>query len=308
MTVFSNWKWKAEKWREDLAAKLGGEKQAPRPRLCPSCGSLVGSTASRCYQCGTNVNFSLAAGSKLLERLLPATSPAAYAILTLSCVLYAATLLSTIHMGGLGAAAGGGIFGLGGIAGPVLYRFGESIPMPYLIQSMELWRLVMAIFLHGSLVHIGMNMWVLMDVGPVVEEVYGGARFLFIYVVTGIGGFVLSSVTGHASVGGSASLLGIIGVMLALTTTRGGAAMKMLRSQLLRWLIYIGIFGLIFHGVDNMAHLGGLAVGFAMGKMMADRLPSGPRENLKAQILGWGTGAVVVLSIALMLWTALRPG
>ena len=47
-------------------------------------------------------------------------------------------------------------------------------------------------------------MWVLMDIGPQIEELYGSARFLFIYVVTGIGGYVLSSSSGHFSVGGSA--------------------------------------------------------------------------------------------------------
>jgi rhomboid protease GluP len=219
--------------------------------------------------------------------------------------MYAATLLATIHEGGLGAMTGGGFFGLGAIAGPVLMRFGASIPFPFaLVQP---WRLVMAIFLHGGLLHIGMNMWVLMDIGPVVEEVYGSARFFFLYVATGIAGFLLSSATGHVSVGGSASLLGLIGVMLAITTVREGAHMKALRGQLIRWLIYIAIFGLVFHGVDNMAHLGGLASGFGLGKLMTDRLPSGPAENRRAQILGWGTTAVVVLSFGLMLWTSFHP-
>lgn len=265
----------------------------------------MGSTASRCYQCGTNVNFSFAAGSKFLARFLPSASPASYTVLTLSCLLYAATLLATVHEGGLGATMGGGLFGLGAIAGPVLMRFGASIPFPFtLVQP---WRLVMAIFLHGGLLHIGMNMWVLMDIGPVVEEVYGSARFFFLYVVTGIAGFLLSSATGHVSVGGSASLLGLIGVMLAITTNRDSAAMKVLRGQLIRWLVYIAIFGLVFHGIDNMAHLGGLASGFALGKLMTDRLPSGPAENRRAQIMGWAAGVAVVLSIGLMLWNSFRP-
>ena len=50
-------------------------------------------------------------------------------------------------------------------------------------------------------------MWVLMDVGPLVEEVYGSARYLFIYVITGVAGYVLSSFLGNVSVGGSGALL-----------------------------------------------------------------------------------------------------
>ena len=82
----------------------------------------------------------------------------------------------------------------------------------------------MAIFLHGSLLHIGFNMWVLMDIGPQVEELYGSARYLFIYVVTGIGGYLLSSLFRTFSVGGSGALLGLIGVLLAITTGRRSAS------------------------------------------------------------------------------------
>ncbi len=79
------------------------------------------------------------------------------------------------------------LMGLGAINGNVLQRFGASLPLPY--DLAQPWRLVMAVFLHGSLMHIVFNMWVLMDIGPEIEELYGSARFFFIYVVTGIGGY-----------------------------------------------------------------------------------------------------------------------
>ena len=124
----------------------------------------------------------------------------------------------------------------------------------------------MAIFLHGSILHIFFNMWVLMDIGPQIEELYGSARYFFIYVVTGIGGYVLSSTTGHMSVGGSGALLGLIGVLLAVTTSRKSAGMQMLRNQMIRWLIYIAVWGLLFPGIDNFAHAGGLISGFLAGE------------------------------------------
>ncbi len=236
---------------------------------------------------------------------MPATSPVTYAILTLSCLLYGVSLLATIHQNG-GMNPPSGLFNLGAINGQILQRLGASLPLPY--DLVEPWRLVMAIFLHGSLIHIGMNMWVLMDVGPQIEELYGSARYLFLYVATGIAGFFVSGATGHFSVGGSASLLGLIGVMLALTTRRGGAAMQMLRGQLIRWLIYIGIFGLLFSAVDNAAHLGGLAAGYLLGRIMMDREPASPTERKRAQLLGWGAAAVVVLSFAVMLLGYFRTG
>jgi rhomboid protease GluP len=149
------------------------------------------------------MTFSLAAASRSLEKLMPTASPATYGILSLSCLLYGASLLWTLRVSGLQPPAGGGIFALldlGGINGQVLQNLGASLPLRFdLVQP---WRFVMAVFLHGSLMHIGFNMWVLMDVGPLVEETYGSARYLFLYVVTGIGGYVLSSIGGHVSVGG----------------------------------------------------------------------------------------------------------
>src|SRR6201999_431962 len=109
----------------------------------------------------------------------------------------------------------GGVLGLlnnlGGINGEVLQRLGASLPLG--LDLAQPWRFVMAVFLHGSLMHIGFNMWVLMDIGPQIEELYGSARYFFIYVITGIGGYVLSSFSGHFSVGGSGALLGLIGIL-----------------------------------------------------------------------------------------------
>jgi membrane associated rhomboid family serine protease len=151
-----------------------------------------------------------------------------------------------------GEGAGGGLMNMGGIATQVNYRLGASLPLAYDIT--QPWRFVTAIFLHGGLLHIGFNMWVLMDIGPMVEELYGSARYLFLYVATGVAGYILSSSVGHLSVGASGSLLGLIGVLLAATTGRKSMAAQALRSALIRWLIYIGVLGFIFSGTDNYAH------------------------------------------------------
>jgi rhomboid protease GluP len=106
--------------------------------------------------------------------------------------------------------------------------------------------------------------------------------------------------SGHVSVGGSGALLGLIGLLLAMTTGRRSAGMQMLRSQLIRWLVYLVIWGLLFPGIDNWAHGGGLATGFILGKLMADRQPSTPEERKRAYALGWGAALVVVASFAMV--------
>jgi membrane associated rhomboid family serine protease len=243
------------------------------------------------------MTFSIAAASKSLGSLMPATSPATYAILTLSCLLYGTSLLWTIRLSGFQAPAGGlfGLFNLGGIDFEVLRRLGASFPLETNVR--EPWRFVMAIFLHGSLMHIGFNMWVLMDIGPQIEEVYGSSRYFFIYVVAGIGGYVLSGAMQKVSVGGSGALLGLIGVLLALTTGRQSAGMQMMRSQIIRWLVYILVFGIVFPGIDNWAHLGGLATGYVLGKTMMARSPVAGQERTRAYALGWASALAVVASL-----------
>jgi len=303
-------RWKLDKIREQMSGLFGMSDEPKRPRLCPACGTLVGATATRCHQCGASMTFSIAAASKSLERWLPATSPATYGILAFSCLLYGASLVATMRTTGLQPPQGGGLgalLNLGGIDGRVLQRLGASLPLFFNLQ--EPWRFVTAVFLHGSLMHIIFNMWVLMDIGPQIEELYGSARFLFIYVATGVGGYILSSGIGHHfSIGGSGALLGLIGVMLAITTGRRSAAVQMLRSQIVRWLIYIAVWGFFFPGIDNLAHLGGFISGFILGKIMADRAPVSPEEHKRAQILGWVTALVVIASIGMVVRGLFRAG
>lgn len=295
------WRYKLERWRKDLAAKLRREPQPPRPRLCPACGTLVGATSSRCHQCGANMAFSVAAASRSLGRLLPQTAPVTYAVLSLCCLLYVVSLLATMRLSGFAAPSGGlgALFGLGAIDGHILLRMGESLPLPYNLA--QPWRFITAVFLHGSLLHIGFNMWVLMDIGPTVEELYGSARFLFLFIVTGAFGYVVSSTFGNNSIGASGALLGLIGLLLAITLGRRSESMRALRSQLISWLIYIAVLGLLMRGIDNFAHLGGFVSGFALGKIMADRQPADLIERRRAFALGWTAGLAVAVSFGFML-------
>jgi rhomboid protease GluP len=297
------WRYKLDRWRRDIATKFRSQPaQAPRPRLCPACGTLVGATATKCHQCGASMTFSLAAASRSLSRVMPQSGPVTYAILGLSCVLYAVGLLATMRRSGF-AAPGGGLgmlFGLGGISGFILDRMGASLPL--VLNLEQPWRLITAMFLHGSLLHIGFNMWILMDIGPMIEEMYGSARFFFMYVITGLCGFLASSLSGNASVGASGAVLGLVGVLLALTSGRQNPGMRMMRSQLISWLIYIAVLGFLMRGmVDNYAHAGGLAAGFALGKLMAGRQPADTIERRRADALGWAAGLMVAASFFFML-------
>ncbi len=307
MPLSIRWRYKLDRWRGQLAGMFRSDPKQMRPQLCPACGTLVGATATKCHQCGASMRFSFAAASKSLGRWMPQTSPVTYSMLTICCVMFGLSMIITARVQGFAAPGGsplGMLMSLGGISGQVLDRLGASLPWPRDID--EPWRLVTAIFLHGGILHIVFNMWVLMDIGPMVEELYGSARYLFLYTVTGAAGYLVSSFAGHPSVGASGSLLGLVGVLLATTSGRKSPAAQSLRSALIRWLIYIAVLGFIMRGTDNYAHFGGLAAGYLLGRVMTDRQPADVSERNRANLLGWLAGIAVFASFGFMVWNYLQ--
>jgi rhomboid protease GluP len=302
------WRWKIDRWREKFAALFHSEPQQPRPKLCPACGTLVGATATRCHQCGASTTYSLAALSRSFSRLMPANAPATYLILSSCCILYGISLLLTLRSGRVPGMSGGllgSIMNIGGVGSIVLYRLGASLPFP--LDILHPWRLVTACFLHANLLHIFFNMWVLVDIGPSVEELYGSSRFFFLYTLCGAGGYLLSGFMGHFSIGASGAIVGLIGVLLAITYRRRSSGMQMLREQIWRWIIYLVIWGFLFQAVDNMAHLGGGITGFILGKILLDRAPIDVTERKRAYALGWATGIVVLASFIFMILNLTSP-
>ncbi|MGB7727562.1 MAG: rhomboid family intramembrane serine protease [Candidatus Acidiferrum sp.] len=294
MALPYQWQMRAERLKRMFGGMFGkGER---RPQLCPACGALVGISATRCHVCGANLRFGLAAWSKGLSEFFGGHAPVTTALLILNVIVFAAEIMGTMHAGKMG-----GLSILWGMDGETLYRLGACYG-PAIFVGHEWYRLVTAMFLHGGLIHIGFNMIVLLDIGPMVEEVYGSARYLFLYLVMGIAGYVLSALAGHFSVGASGAILGIIGLLIAITTKRGGTQMKELRSRLISWVVTIFALGFLVGGLrtDNWAHFGGLAAGFLLGKVFADRLPEPGRERTQAYALGWLAGVVIIASFALM--------
>jgi rhomboid protease GluP len=100
--------------------------------------------------------------------------------------------------------------------------------------------------------------------------------------------------------------MGLIGVRLALTMGRRNASLQMLRGQLTRFLIYMLIFGIVIPSVDNLAHVGGLASGYVLGRIMAARPPVAPEDRKLAYALGWATAVVVIASFAMVAITVLH--
>jgi rhomboid protease GluP len=295
------WQYRLERWRAALQNMFGGGNQQPRPKICPSCGSLVGINATRCHNCGTNLKFSLAAVNRSLAGVFSGPAPVTTALLVANLLMFGIEWMAMAAQGG-----GGGLSILWGVGGEATYRLGMSAPYGIYVQH-QWYRVITAMFLHGGLIHIGFNMMALMQLGPALEELYGSSRYFFLYIVTGAFGFLVSAYpwgfwgSGSVSLGASGGLLGLVGAMLAITTKRGGAYMRELRSRLISSVVILFVLGFMGMGLDNKAHMAGLAAGFMFGKIFPDRQPMDPRERQIASALGWLAAIAVIVSFAFMI-------
>ena len=287
---------KLQKLRTALRSVMGGSEQSydTALRMCPSCRGLIDRGGSVCPLCGAPTkpprSRACTGSGRVLGGLVAVPSTATSALIAVNVALYFLSwyLTQTAASAELASAPG-----MGGIRGDVLVRLGGKFgPLMYTGQwwTGQWWRLVTAMFLHAGLLHIGMNMWCLVDLGPAVESLFGSAKFLVIYLVTGVVGFLLSlwwSPYG-VSIGASGAVLGLVGVLIGASFHHGGLG-KACRGQLWRWVMYIFIFGLFF-AVDNAAHAGGLLSGLVLGYA----IPEGEPETRASENL-WN--ALAVLSV-----------
>jgi len=147
------------------------------------------------------------------------------------------------------------------------------------------WRLVTATFLHFGVLHLALNMWALYENGRIVERLYGNFYFLALYLFAGITGSAISVLAHPAvnSAGASGAIFGVLGALLAFTVIMHQAmplaVKKAQRNSTLAFVGYALISGFSTPGIDNAAHLGGLAGGFLAGLLLARPLDPEQRKS-----------------------------
>jgi len=235
--------------------------------------------------------------SDLIAGFIPHAGFSTFVFLLINLGLYIATVIVSMKLGGDNP--------LMDIDGRALVAFGAKFPPA--IAAGEWWRLVTAGFLHGGLFHIFMNSWALFSVGAQVEETYGTARFLVLYLVSNVAGFLASTYFSQSlSVGASAALFGLIGAMIAAGMRSNTAMGAAIRAQYTQWVIYMVVIGLLpIFNIDTAAHIGGLAAGFALAWLM-DMPTTAPRwTNTLWRVAAGICVAATAISFALMLRSVL---
>ncbi len=251
--------------------------------VCRSCSLLVGVNDPECYHCGAK-NPGLWGYAPLLKSL--GNDLGFVYIVSGGCIiLYLLTLAyDPRHIGT------GGIFSMlspsglylseGRLQGS-LYAFGAAGAVPVYTLG-HWWTLLSAGWLHGGLLHIGLNLYWVFQIAPLTAEMYGAGRTVIIYTVGSVVGFFASSTAGAViggipiiggaglTIGASAALFGLFGA-LVYTGRRGGSSL--MSRQIRSLALTLFVFGFLFAGVDNWAHAGGFAGGYLAGRWLDPMTP-----------------------------------
>lgn len=139
-----------------------------------------------------------------------------------------------------------------------------------LVKSGEFYRLVLCMFLHAGLIHIGLNMYSLFIVGPRVEDFFGKWKYLIIYFVSGISASLLSvGMNGNiVSVGASGAIFGLFGALVYFGYSYRGYIGTIIRSQIVPIVLYNLLMGFFIPGIDMWGHIGGLIGGIITAKTL----------------------------------------
>lgn len=253
--------------------------------MCRNCGAIVAAGETACPQCGASLvtpademearrHMRDAEAVRFARAVL--TRPYIFTIIFLVANLFVFLLMWSSSGFDSGA--------LWAFPNPVLVAYGAKLN--YLINGSphEWWRFVTPIFIHVNLPHILVNMWSLWVIGPYVEKLYGSAKFVFFWVLTGVAGVVASYLTVRPdlhvntvgrflfksmdtpSAGASGALFGLVGVLFVFGIKfrhELPEGFKRAFGTGLLPMIMLNLFiGYVARGlIDNAAHLGGFTAG-----------------------------------------------
>jgi rhomboid protease GluP len=182
------------------------------------------------------------------------------------------------------------------------------------IAAGEWWRLITPMFLHGSIFHIGFNMYALYVLGPGLERFYGKWSYLMLYLVAGVAGNVFSYMfSTYNSLGASTAIFGLLAAEGVFLYQHRDLFGESARRSLLN-VIFIAVINFVIGlspGIDNWGHLGGFVGGilyawFAGPKMqITGKPPNLLLKNMRPLLI---SALVAVLDLMLFIALAMILG
>jgi membrane associated rhomboid family serine protease len=145
-----------------------------------------------------------------------------------------------------------------------------------ILQGGQYWRILTAMFLHESLIHVALNMLSLFFIGRVVEILYGSWRYLLIYFLGGIGAGLTALFIAPTDVAGASgaifAVFGALGMFYFLNRHSLGMYSRGAISNWVFWLVLNLVWGFSAGDVSMTAHIGGLVIGLILGWLLLPKM------------------------------------
>lgn len=243
-------------------------------KKCPSCGQLVRSAEEFCPYCAKRLRAERGVIGTV-RRFMAQPDAATRLLLGLIVAMFLVQMVADLGLPPQykPSIGGGGFFGLL-TASPLTYiRLGSNYHL-LVAEYGQYWRFVTSCLLHFGLMHIIFNGIALWDLGRLAERMWGARQVFATFILTGICGslasFVWNMYIFHSpvnSAGASGAICGLLGLFLGTFYRNRGLIGDHLGSQLVRWAVYIIVFGLVLRA-DNAAHIGGMLSGAVLGYLL----------------------------------------
>lgn len=261
--------------------------------LCPRCRKLISADEPQCPYCH------LSRPGSPWVRLLGSLGRSEPDALVRHVIIFTVAVYVLSLLVGAGTPRGRGPLGLLSPSDSGLLLLGATGTLPVFTLG-RWWTLLAATFLHGGPLHLAFNMMALAQIGPLILREYGVHRAAALYVVGGALGFFVSVLAGvRFTIGASAAVCAFIGAALYYGRSRGGVHGEAVYRGVLGWAAGIFVFGFFLPGINNWAHGGGMAAGFALGWLL------GYEEAGRERPWHWRLGvASVVAALAAVGWGA----
>ena len=155
-----------------------------------------------------------------------------------------------------------------------------------IVNFNQYYRLFTGMFLHAGILHLLFNMYALYIIGMQLESFLGKAKYLAVYLLSGIGASMLSIFFSNSfSVGSSGAIFGLMGALLYFGYHYRVYLDSVVKSQIIPLIVLNLILGFTISGVDNWAHIGGLVSGILATMAVGVKYKSTKFEMVNGVIL-----------------------
>jgi len=272
----------------------------PSTVACRACGALNEADFGRCIRCNRPLHDAETAdkarrrvpakrrrggtgaltgpgAEPFLGRFPTEQLPGVKVIILLNAMVFAAQIMGALTRG---APVGDAVMSSGGALEAFLYGALPNLRIPFsppYTPFVEPWRVLSACFVHYGVLHIGMNLYALLQLSRQVEPAIGTVRYIILYVASGIAGFATSVVwhyllfpPGGWSAGASGAVFGVLGAITGILWRQGNAQWK---SRAMQSLVSVAVLAVLPIGIDHVAHVGGLVTGTLLGAALSEGAP-----------------------------------